>query len=129
MKQNSEANVTHERKGHAMAMILRSGIFAMLAAMAISGNAFAQSGGGAYQLTEINFDTWCQETRHLPPERCDKRLPEDDAEFEAYVSKIESYEIPYLQQKRDQEYFNRTVIHSDPIDRPTQPSAPPTPPN
>lgn len=79
---------------------------------------------GPYKLEEINFDMWCQEEQHLPPERCDKRLPQDNAEYEAYVAKIERYEIPYLQRKRDDAEFDRVIIHNDPIDHPTQPSAP-----
>ena len=49
----------------------------------------------------MNFDLWCQEQAHLPPDRCDKRMPEDEKTFEAYRAKIEQYEIPYLQQKKN----------------------------
>jgi hypothetical protein len=67
---------------------------------------------------------WCQQHQHLPPGRCDKRLPQDDADFEAYVNKIEKYEIPYLQHRRDEEKLNRSILHYDPIDNPTQPAVP-----
>jgi len=102
----------------------------LLAAVALSvlvARAEAQEGAygaGRYPLQEINFDMWCQEERHLPPERCDKRLPQDDADYRAYVAKIENYEIQYLQKQRDEENLDRVILHNDPIDHPTEPSAP-----
>jgi hypothetical protein len=30
----------------------------------------------------LNFDLWCQETQHLPADRCDRRTAEDEAAFE-----------------------------------------------
>ena len=102
---------------------IRTCLFAATAMAALIARAEAQA--GPYKLHEINFDMWCQEERHLPPERCDKRLPQDDADYQAYVAKIENYEIPYLQKKQDQENLNRVIIHNDPIDHPTEPSAPP----
>lgn len=86
----------------------------------------AQNDQQPYPLTEMNFDMWCQEEQHLPPARCDRRLPEDDAAFQAYRSKIETYEIPYLQRKRDEETLNRVILHNDPVDHPTRPSQPQT---
>ncbi len=98
---------------------------AALAALSIRANAQEGAyGAGRYPLQEINFDMWCQEERHLPPERCDKRLPQDDADYRAYVAKIETYEIPYLQRQQDEQNFSREVIHHDPVDHPEQPSAP-----
>ena len=77
-----------------------------------------------YALHEMNFDMWCQEQQHLPPDRCDKRLPQDDAAFQAYSNKIENYEIPYLQRQQNEQTINRTIIHNDPVDHPTLPSQP-----
>ena len=77
-----------------------------------------------YPLTEMNFDMWCQEEQHLPAARCDKRLPEDDAAFQAYRNKIETYEIPYLQRKSHEQTLNRVILHNDPVDHPTRPSQP-----
>lgn len=74
-----------------------------------------------YNVQEMNFDMWCQEQQHLPPDRCDKRLPEDDAAFNAYRSKIERYEIPYLQQQQKQLQLNSSILHNDPVDRRDQP--------
>jgi hypothetical protein len=98
-----------------------------LAAAALAllmGRADAQS--TRYDIQDMNFDLWCQEEQHLPPERCDKRLPADDAAFDAYRNKIESYEIPYLQDKENEQQFNRVILHNDPIDHPTEPSKPQT---
>ncbi|HEX3651584.1 MAG TPA: hypothetical protein VHU18_02030 [Rhizomicrobium sp.] len=74
-----------------------------------------------YNVQEMNFDMWCQEQQHLPAERCDKRFPEDDAAFNAYRSKIERYEIPYLQQQQKQLQLNSGILHNDPVDRRDQP--------
>lgn len=88
----------------------------------------AQTPPTHYNLHEMNFDLWCQETKHYPPDRCDKRLPEDDKEFQAYVGTIEKYEVPYLQNKRNQERQDRTILHGDPIDNPHTPATPQTDP-
>jgi hypothetical protein len=90
------------------------------------GVAALAQGEKPYPLNEMNFDMWCQEQQHLPPARCDKRLPEDDAAFQAYRSNIENYEIPYLQRKRDEQSLNREILHNDPVDHPTRPSQPQT---
>ncbi len=78
-----------------------------------------------YKLHEMNFDMWCQETMHYPPDRCDKRLPEDNKAFEAYVGTVEKYEVPYLQQRRQEEERNKDILHYDPVDSPQQPDANP----
>jgi hypothetical protein len=77
-----------------------------------------------YDVQNMNFDMWCQEEQHLPPARCDKRLPEDDADFNAYRAKIERYEIPYLQQQQKQLQINSNILHNDPVDHPNRPSQP-----
>jgi len=100
----------------------RTLVLASLALAALISRADAQS--TRYNLQEMNFDLWCQEEQHLPPDRCDKRLPADNAAFEAYREKIEKYEIPYLQNKENEQQFNRVILHNDPVDHPTQPSQP-----
>ncbi|HEY2444764.1 MAG TPA: hypothetical protein VGI20_03390 [Rhizomicrobium sp.] len=94
---------------------------AVLAVMA--GRVLAQ-GDKPYALHEMNFDMWCQEQKHYPADRCDRRLPADDAEFQAYRNQIEKYEIPYLQRRRDEQNLNRVILHNDPVDHPTLPSQP-----
>jgi hypothetical protein len=90
--------------------------FATLAAvLMLAGPASAQ---GPYNLETMNFDLWCQETRHLPPERCDKRLASDEADFEAYRAKVEKYEIPYYRGREKSQQLNRVILHNDPVDNP-----------
>lgn len=76
-----------------------------------------------YDVKTINFDLWCQEQARLPPDRCDQRLPEDEAQFEAYRAKIEKYELPYLKAKEREQHFDSTIIHADPIDHPADKQA------
>lgn len=85
---------------------------ALLALPILASSGHAQS--TRYDVKTMNFDLWCQEQAKLPPDRCDKRLPDDDAAFEAYRAKIEKYEIPYLERKDHEEQLNRTVLHADP---------------
>ena len=89
--------------------------------IAVASPAAAQPPLAGYKLHEMNFDMWCQETKHYPPERCDKRLPKDNTAFEAYVSTVEKYEVPYLQKQQQKQQFNRDIMHNDPIDNPQGP--------
>jgi hypothetical protein len=85
-----------------------------------------QAGAQAYHypIQEMNFDMWCQEERQLPPERCDKRLPEDDAAFQAHRAAVEKYELPELQRRASDQVLDRVVLHNDELDDPILPSAP-----
>ena len=74
--------------------------------------------GANYDVKTINFDLLCQEQQHLAPERCDKRTPDDEKDFEAYRAKIEQYEIPYLQQKQKDIALDRNILNKDPVDNP-----------
>lgn len=71
-----------------------------------------------YAVETINYDLWCQETQHIPADRCDKRLPEDLAAFEDYRAKVEKYEIPYLRGQENGAQLNRVILHNDPVDNP-----------
>lgn len=110
-----------------MRVQMRSAALALAAAAFVTGSAQAQT-TGTVPLTNMNFDMWCQETQHWAPERCDKRLPQDDAAFEAYRAKIENYEVPYLQERQEKDNMNRVLLHNDPIDHPTKPGTPKQPP-
>jgi hypothetical protein len=91
----------------------------LLLAATVAGLTFASAQAQQnYDVQTINFDMWCQETQHLPADRCDKRTPEDEAAFEDYRAKVEKYEIPYLQGKENGAQLNREILHSDPIDNP-----------
>jgi hypothetical protein len=83
--------------------------------------------GGNYPVQEMNFDLWCQEQAGLPAERCDKRTDADEAAFEAYRAKVESYEIPYLQQKSNAARLDTDILRNDPVDRPVTKEPPHNP--
>jgi hypothetical protein len=88
-----------------------------LAVMVLASGAASAQVGRNLDIKEMNFDLWCQETAHIAPERCDKRLAEDNDAFEAYRAKIQSYEIPYLQQKNKDAHIEVDILHADPVDR------------
>jgi hypothetical protein len=97
------------------------GCFRAIAAAALAlvlpvGAAWAQ--GANYDVKTMNFDLWCQEQQHLDPDRCDKRLPGDEKDFEAYRATIERYEIPYLQEKQNAVALDRNILNKDPVDNP-----------
>ena len=94
----------------------RTTLFASAAILMLAGGAVAQT--GTLPLQNMNFDMWCQEQQHLPPSRCDKRLPEDDAAFNDYRAKVEKYEVPYLQSRDQAQHLNRTILQYDPVGRP-----------
>ena len=71
-----------------------------------------------YDVQTINFDLWCQEQARLPATRCDKRLPEDEQQFETFRATIEKYEISHLQDKERERNFDQNMLHRDPIDEP-----------
>ena len=71
-----------------------------------------------YDVKTMNFDLWCQEQARLDPDRCDKRLPEDEKQFEVYRAKIEKYEVPYLKRKEDEQLLDQNVLHNDPVGDP-----------
>ncbi|HEX4370337.1 MAG TPA: hypothetical protein VH019_03235 [Rhizomicrobium sp.] len=83
----------------------------------LASGAFAQTGQN-YDVKTMNFDMWCQEQAHLPADRCDKRSAEDEKTFEDYRSKIERYEVPYLQQQQRDLAVRRDVMQHDPVDNP-----------
>lgn len=89
----------------------------LIAVSLIAGPALAQRNGN-YPVKEMNFDLWCQEQAGLPVERCDKRSAQDEAAFEAYRSKVEAYEIPYLQQKNNAARLDQDILRNDPVDNP-----------
>ena len=70
----------------------------VVAFLAIAGSAFAQplAGRSNYDIKNMSFDAWCQETRQYPTDRCDARRPEDVKAFEDYRAVIERYELDYL---------------------------------
>ncbi len=102
---------------------------ALLAAAIIAPAGAQVPRGGNLPVQEMNFDLWCLEQAGLPPERCDKRSDADEAAFEAYRSKVEAYEIPYLRQKDNAALMDRDMLRADPIDRPVTQDPAQTQPN
>ena len=71
-----------------------------------------------YNLPGMNFDMWCQEQAHLPPDRCDKRTAEDDKAFEIHRQGVDQYEISHLQQEQNDLGIHRDIMQNDPVDNP-----------
>ncbi|HVP84816.1 MAG TPA: hypothetical protein VMS78_08855 [Rhizomicrobium sp.] len=116
--------------------MMKTRVYALpLVVTVLAGAASAQplppppAAGGRLELHTINFDLWCQETAKLPPDRCDKRLPEDDAAYNAYVDKVEKYEVPYLKDRQKDDVLNRAILHSEPTQNPANNSQQPPSPN
>lgn len=97
------------------AMIRLSALFSLT--LLVASGASAQTGQN-YDVKTMNFDMWCQEQAHLPAARCDKRTPEDEKTFEDYRTKIERYEVPYLQQQQRDLAVRRDIMQNDPVDNP-----------
>ena len=95
----------------------RPAILAALLLAVCATGAAAQTGSN-YNIPGMNFDMWCQEQAHLPPDRCDKRTAEDDKAFEAFRQKVDQYEIPYLQEQQHELAIHRDIMQSDPVDNP-----------
>jgi hypothetical protein len=64
----------------------------------------------------MNFDLWCQGQAALPPERCDKRTPEDERAFEVFQAKLERFDVPNRSAQFDQGRVNRDIMNTDPVD-------------
>ena len=102
-----------------MIKMARARMLAILTALALLPAApLAAQNGKNFNVQTMNFDLWCQETQHLPPERCDKRLPEDEQVFEAFRAQVEHYEIPYLQRQQRDLAIDRDILHNDPVGHP-----------
>jgi hypothetical protein len=97
------------------------GIWLAAALLALPTCVLAQ--GANYDVKTMNYDMWCQEQQHLDADRCDKRLPGDEKDFETFRAKIEQYEIPYLQQKQNDITLDRKILNNDPVDNPSSQDA------
>jgi hypothetical protein len=75
---------------------------------------------------EVSFDVWCQEYANLPHKRCDKRLPEDDAAYQDYLNRTETYETQRLNNEAQDRQIQRSVLRNDPSANPA--GTPPTQP-
>ena len=69
--------------------------------------------GTTFNVRNLDFDLWCQQTQRYAADRCAARRPEDVKAFEDYRATVERYELDYLrQQDRDQQV--RARINRDP---------------
>jgi hypothetical protein len=87
----------------ALGLALLSGVFSA-SAQGPNLNLNLAPGSGTFGVRTMTFESWCQDTQHYAPPRCDARRPEDVKAFEDYRSAIERYELDYLkrvQQDRD----------------------------
>lgn len=91
-------------------------LFVLTTAALLALPAWAQT--ARYDVQTMNFDMWCQETAKLDPDRCDKRLPGDEKQFDAYRAKIEKYELPYLKRKESEQLLDQNILHNDPVGDP-----------
>jgi len=70
-------------------------------------------GTTTFNVRNIDFDLWCQQTQRYAADRCAARRAEDVKAFEDYRASIERYELDYLkQQQKEQEVRSR--INRDP---------------
>jgi hypothetical protein len=91
---------------------MRKAVILALLALASSGVALAQTpepGATPYDVKEITFDSWCQNTQRYSADRCQARRAEDVMAFENYRGTVEHYEFDYLKkEQKDQEIQNLT---------------------
>ncbi len=80
-----------------------------------SGAALAQplSNPLNYDVKNMTFETWCQDTQRYAVERCQARRPADLTAFENYRAAIERYELQYLKQV-ERERQIRDSVNRDP---------------
>ena len=92
-------------------------IFFLISAFTLIGPAaaFAQPASGPlnYDVKNMTFEMWCQETQRYAAERCQARRAADLTAFENYRAAIERYELQYLKQV-ERERQIRDSITRDP---------------
>ena len=66
-----------------------------------------------YDVKNMTFELWCQETQRYPIERCQARRPADVKAFEDYRAAVERYELQYLKQIQRERQI-RDAINRDP---------------
>ena len=66
-----------------------------------------------YDVKQMTFELWCQDTQRYSAERCNARRPDDVRAFEQYRAAIERYELQYLKQA-ERERQIRDSINRDP---------------
>ena len=67
------------------------------------------SGPLNYDVKNLTFEAWCQETQRYPAERCQARSQADLTAFENYRAAIERYELQYLKQVQRERQIRDSV--------------------
>ena len=62
-----------------------------------------------YDVKNMTFEAWCQETQRYAADRCQARRPADVAAFENYRAAIERYELQYLKQMERERQIRDSV--------------------
>ena len=62
-----------------------------------------------YDVKNMTFEAWCQETQRYAADRCHARRPADVAAFENYRAAIERYELQYLKQMERERQIRDSV--------------------
>jgi len=82
--------------------------------LSIGPNVDPSTGQAGYNVKNMDFDLWCQQTQRYEINRCEARRPEDVKAFEDYRTAVERYELDFLkQQQRDNQF--RAQISRDPM--------------
>ena len=62
-----------------------------------------------YDVKNMTFEMWCQETQRYAVDRCQARRPADLVAFENYRAAIERYELQYLKQVERERQIRESV--------------------
>jgi hypothetical protein len=82
--------------------------------LSIAPNVDPSTGQTSYNVKNMDFDLWCQQTQRYDISRCEARRAEDVKAFEDYRTAVERYELDFLkQQQRDNEF--RAQTSRDPL--------------
>ena len=81
----------------------------LLATPALAANDSATT---TFNVQNMTFEMWCQDTQRYAYDRCEARRPDDVKDFETYRATVENYEIQYLQE-RDRDEQLRLQLNRD----------------
>lgn len=82
--------------------------------LSIGANVDPSSGQTGYNVKNMDFDLWCQQTQRYETSRCEARRSEDVKAFEDYRTAVERYELDFLKQQQRDDAF-RARISRDPM--------------
>ncbi len=97
----------------ALAGTLQSG-WVSAQSVSIAPGVDSSAGPTTYNVREMDFDLWCQQTQRYDADRCTARRLEDVKAFEDYRTAVERYELDHLKQLQKDETF-RAQTTRDPL--------------